>query len=168
MVRSPSAPHETAIPDQAAAGAADRSPARREPPHVGVCVLRAMGSALATRSLLSDVDTRLRLSGIDPEVRQTVEIVLAEVLNNVVEHAYTARPGPIEVRLSSSQDGIRCEVLDEGGPMARDRPPLAQPSPVPSDLPEGGFGWGIIRALTCDLDYRRHDGRNRLAFRIPV
>jgi len=37
-----------------------------------------------------------------------------------------------------------------------------------ADLPEGGFGWGLIRALSSGLSYRRMSERNRLAFRIPL
>ena len=39
---------------------------------------------------------------------------------------------------------------------------------VIADLPEGGFGWGLIRALSSGLSYRRMSERNRLAFRIPL
>jgi serine/threonine-protein kinase RsbW len=35
-----------------------------------------------------------------------------------------------------------------------------------SNLPEGGFGWFLIRALSRDLDYRRVGGRNLLSFRL--
>ena len=31
-----------------------------------------------------------------------------------------------------------------------------------ADLPEGGFGWRMIRDLTEELLYRRQDGRNIL------
>ena len=37
-----------------------------------------------------------------------------------------------------------------------------------ADLPEGGFGWGLIRTLSSGLSYRRMSERNRLAFRIPL
>ena len=52
------------------------------------------------------------------------------------------------------------------------RPPLpglrlpegtAPPAVTPREsLPEGGFGWFLIRALTERLDYARADGENRL------
>jgi serine/threonine-protein kinase RsbW len=36
------------------------------------------------------------------------------------------------------------------------------------DLPEGGFGWFLIRELTKDLQYVRHEDQNRLTFSIPI
>jgi serine/threonine-protein kinase RsbW len=35
-------------------------------------------------------------------------------------------------------------------------------------LPEGGFGWFLIRTLSRDLDYRREGGRNLLSFRLDT
>ena len=35
------------------------------------------------------------------------------------------------------------------------------------DLPEGGFGWHLIRTLTRDLAYVRSGGCNRLSFLLP-
>ena len=36
------------------------------------------------------------------------------------------------------------------------------------DLPEGGFGWHVIRTLSKDLHYRRENGRNQLSFRLDT
>ena len=36
------------------------------------------------------------------------------------------------------------------------------------DMPEGGFGWLIIRQLAHDVRYARHEGVNQLSFRIAV
>jgi serine/threonine-protein kinase RsbW len=37
-----------------------------------------------------------------------------------------------------------------------------------SDLPEGGFGWHMIRALAKDVEYRRQNGCNQLSFRLDL
>ena len=34
------------------------------------------------------------------------------------------------------------------------------------ELPEGGFGWDLIRQLTTGLAYARVEGRNELTFRM--
>ena len=39
---------------------------------------------------------------------------------------------------------------------------------APQDLPEGGFGWFLIRSLTRDLTYLREDGYNMLCFCVDV
>jgi serine/threonine-protein kinase RsbW len=41
-----------------------------------------------------------------------------------------------------------------------------QPLDDLADLPEGGFGWYLIRSLTEELSYRRSNGINRLSFQL--
>ena len=49
---------------------------------------------------------RIRLRSLSPDDRGTAEIVLAEVLNNIAEHAYARFPG--QIRLSLSQADRAC------------------------------------------------------------
>ncbi len=101
--------------------------------------------------------------------RGTVELVLAEVLNNVAEHAYAGGSGPVEVGLCSTPLGIACRVVDRGLAMPGGKLPEGDlPDVAPPDFPEGGFGWHLIRSLTADLTYARRAGRNRLSFLIPL
>lgn len=102
----------------------------------------------------------------------TVELVLAEILNNIVEHAYKgADRGKIEVGLTQTNRGLRCVVLDDGLPMPNGEPPLGMQADLSreiSELPEGGFGWFLIRELAHDLSYANRSGRNHLTFRLSV
>lgn len=109
------------------------------------------------------------------ESRDEAQLVLAEALNNIVEHAYAESTGEIEVLVTASDLGIICHIADAGRPMPDAVLPagkvLACSMPRPVDhesLPEGGFGWPLIRALSQDLAYRRVDGRNLLSFRIAA
>jgi len=108
------------------------------------------------------------LCDLPAETRITAEIVLAEALNNIVEHAYAQGRGQIEVQVSHAPPGILCQIADDGQPM----PEVGVPQGLlPSidrqgDLPEGGFGWYLIRTMTEGLDYQRIGGRNLLSFRI--
>jgi len=102
----------------------------------------------------------------------TMELVLAEVLNNIVEHAFAeAGPGQIELTISRDTLGLLCRVEDDGAPMPNGMLPAGRlPSnavPV-DDLPEGGFGWFLIRDLTRELSYVRDGSRNLLMFRLPL
>jgi len=65
---------------------------------------------------------------------------------------------------------LDCRVLDDGRPMPEGRLPCGREDwPTARDqLPEGGFGWFLIRTLAMDLCYNRIEGRNRLAFRLTV
>ncbi|MDH2326634.1 ATP-binding protein [Cereibacter sp. SYSU M97828] len=106
------------------------------------------------------------LSGLAEAERNTAQIVLAEVLNNIVEHAYAEQGGGIDLLLWVEAGGLRCVVTDRGAPMPSGRLPKGR-SPHPGDLPQGGFGWFLIRSLARDLRYRRAEGRNELSFCLP-
>lgn len=121
----------------------------------------ALARMMATAPLLGLSDTR----------RGTAELVLAEVLNNIAEHAYADHAGLITVSLRAGSRGIACLVVDLGAPMPGgvlpDRGLPARAGLALADLPEGGFGWHLIRSLTRDLAYRRIAGANRLSFLLP-
>lgn len=107
------------------------------------------------------------LATLNPADRSTAEIVLAEVLNNVVEHAYAAAPGPIRLWLDQAPGRLCCRIEDEGAPMPEGRLPAGR-LPEASELAEGGFGWHLIRSLALDLHYERSGGTNLLCFDLPA
>lgn len=120
----------------------------------------------AVRDLLIGLRTWLRAANLSEENCGNVEIALAEALNNVVEHAYPADlPGGIALDLALTAVCLRCELRDQGAalpglvPPDTGLPPLDGPR---ESLPEGGFGWSLIRTLTSRLSYERRDGENRL------
>ncbi|WP_168732991.1 ATP-binding protein [Aliigemmobacter aestuarii] len=93
-----------------------------------------------------------------------VEIVLAEVLNNIVEHGYANGSGTIRLVGRRHRGGVLFRITDLGRPFPGGTLPEGQPPDPGSDgnPPEGGFGWFLIRRLSCALRYRRGQGRNRL------
>lgn len=119
----------------------------------------------AVRTALADALAGLGYLGISEEERGTLEIVLAEALNNVVEHA--ARAGGIELRINGAGRTLRCAVIDDGEPMhgtIEERAAL----PNPGLCGEGGFGCFLIAALADDVRYVTRAGRNRLSFRLDL
>ncbi len=126
----------------------------------------------AVRGALATLLAAPPVLGLAADDRGTVELVLAEVLNNVAEHAYAGGSGPVEVDLRATSAGLACRIADVGLAMPDGRLPAGHlPSAHPEaadDLPEGGFGWHLIRSLTADLTYARSAGQNRLTFLIPL
>lgn len=122
-----------------------------------------------TRGALQGMMLALDQAGIGAEDASNVELVLAEALNNVAEHAYCDGAGPVDLLVSIQRNGLICVITDRGRPM----PAGVAPSPdlpliaPPDELPEGGFGWHIIRCLTAELVYSRDQGRNQLSMRVP-
>jgi serine/threonine-protein kinase RsbW len=134
------------------------------PPAFRCCIA---GDADSVRRGLAAALAAPPLAALGPDDRGTVEIVLAEVLNNIVEHAYAGRPGSIRLAVRTTADGIAIAVEDDGRAMPGGALP-AGAAPDPAALPEGGFGWHLIRSLCSRIDYRSAGGRNRLRLRLAV
>lgn len=143
------------------------------------CVLNA--DPLAIRAGLGRMVAADPVARLSADQRGTVEVVLAEVLNNIAEHGYAGGPGKISVMLRLTGAGLYCEVADTGVAMPGGRlpagdhpadrsgkPPLALADLPLADLPEGGFGWHLIRRLTQGLRYTRAGGANRLSFLVRL
>lgn len=98
-----------------------------------------------------------------PDLADRAELLLAEALNNIVEHAYAGQSGALRLVLLRRAGGLVIRLLDHGAPM----PGLALPRGDLPDmhgdsLPEGGFGWFLIRSLSHRLGYRRLRAGNLL------
>jgi serine/threonine-protein kinase RsbW len=128
---------------------------------------------LAVRAALQGVFDRLAPLALDVEETSTVELVLAEALNNIVEHAYPTSDanGPIQLHVRHCADGLHVQLCDWGRAMPECELPTGrlEPSDVDvADLPEGGFGWFLIKYLSRDVEYTRIKGKNCLKLRIAV
>jgi serine/threonine-protein kinase RsbW len=143
-------------------------PAPEHDPGTSSLTLAFQADPASVRRALEHMLSSPPLFYLSGEDRSMAELVLAEVLNNVAEHAYGEAGGKVEVSLQQDPDGLRCLVIDEGRAMPGGRLPegrLPGGSDVDlADLPEGGFGWHLIRSLSTDLTYTRVDGQNRLSF----
>jgi serine/threonine-protein kinase RsbW len=121
------------------------------------------------RNILADV-MRSMPGPLPPDAMPVFELVLAEVLNNIVEHAFSGQPdGRIDIDITTTQSGVTCCIQDNGRAMpggvlpSGDLPDIGVDLP---DLPEGGFGWHLIRSLTSELTYRRSADGNALRFTV--
>jgi serine/threonine-protein kinase RsbW len=134
--------------------------------------LRVLARNRSIREALAEIRERLDRVNLGEEQLTTVEVVLAEVMNNVAEHAYAwRRDGEMVVALRKTADGLTVSVTDEGLPMPDAELPFGErldPTVPLDDIPEGGFGWLIIRQLARDVTYLRQEGVNQLSFRIVL
>ncbi len=126
----------------------------------------------AVRRVLDDVRDHISDAPGFAAVSDMSQIVLGEILNNVVEHAYRMEPGhPIQLSITFEDGGLHCRVIDDGVAMPNGTPPNGgMPELDPSqrdELPEGGFGWALVRDMTEQLIYSRRNGQNHLEFSIP-
>jgi len=158
-------PHDAAMnhigaapPATAAGGVLSRTAFRATFDNVRLAIEKAM-------STLEPLDLSVEDAG-------SIEIVLAEALNNVVEHAYPPEQlGDVKLVLRHGRAGLLIEIRDRGKPMPNGRTPDGEhPADAASknSMPEGGYGWFLIKQLARDMVYDRENGENFLIFRIPL
>lgn len=128
---------------------------------------------VAVRQLLLEVSRRFSPTLV-PAMMADLELALAEVLNNIVEHAYEGMErGLIHVSVVHSGTGLSCAVADDGCSLPAEclSPRLSPGAERGGDplmtLPEGGFGWFLIQGLCQDVCYYRENDRNFLVFALP-
>ena len=123
----------------------------------------------AVRRALRQLDQATAAAGLSADARSSAEVVLAEVLNNIVEHAYGGHGGHITVQVEVLADRLLCQIHDGGRPMPGLELPQGQLRRLrDDDLPEGGFGWHLIRSLARDLAYVRRQDLNTFSFRVDA
>lgn len=130
----------------------------------------APATALGVRRALQDTEDTLRALSVPKDSAGSMLLVLAEVMNNVVEHAYCHMQGTIDLTLQDAAGHIDFTVVDGGTAMPGCQLPQGAPAPIPDDkwaLPEGGFGWHLIHILAEDLQYFRVNDGNVLRFSMP-
>ncbi|MBZ8118485.1 ATP-binding protein [Roseovarius sp. LXJ103] len=128
-------------------------------------------SEQGVRRVLQSMRAWLATMGLDEDFCGTAEITLAEVMNNVAEHAYhgEARDTAL-LKLRLTPEGCEFDLTDQGEPMPGLSLPTGQlPTLVGprAELPEGGFGWFLIRTLSDRLTYTRENGANHVHIRLP-
>ena len=134
--------------------------------------IMAPATNVGTRTAVGQIAALAARDGVPGTDINQLEIVLAEVLNNIVEHAYADRDdGTMEIIVDLEAPGMRFEIWDEGQPMPAGRLPRgsqADPDRAGFEQEEGGYGLHLIRHLARKLRYERVGARNRLSFRMAL
>lgn len=130
-------------------------------------------SALAVRDALASVLHALQPLDLTAQETGAVEVVLAEVLNNIVEHGDPPDIDRCEIEIACAhmKDGLCIEITDGGSELPDSKVPSGCAPPIDVDvanLPEGGFGWFLIHTLTREVRYERGNGTNHLFLKLAV
>ena len=128
---------------------------------------------MAVREALGQLLDGLKPLALDVEEAGTVELVMAEALNNIVEHAYpdSQADSPISITCAHKTDGLHLTVVDSGRAMPNGQTPVGAAADLDvdfCDMPEGGFGWFLIKDLAKDVTYQRQGNENLLRLRLAV
>ena len=116
-------------------------------PNVRLGLSNRAENVLLVRQTLSGLAETIDL---DPVELNDVSTAVSEACNNVVVHAYTGGPGPLEVEIFAS--GPQLEVL------VRDWGIGIQPREIDHEQLIGGIGLPVIRALTRDAEFKDMPG----------
>ena len=94
-----------------------------------------------------------------------IELVLAEVLNNIAEHGVRESLNhPISLKWHTS-DGLCINVIEAGRCIPTGTITNAQMPDLDAeidDLPEGGFGWALVDILCSKVHSKRRGSFNTL------
>lgn len=119
----------------------------------------------ARHSIVAVISHLLEL-GVFADRCGDIEIALAEVVNNVVEHSCENLPrAKAWLTCWVKDNALFVKVSDPGRAMPVDGLPTGSRvdlSGPMAELPEGGFGWFLIRQIATTVTYDRQDGRNCL------
>ncbi|PYG30520.1 ATP-binding protein [Pelagimonas varians] len=124
------------------------------------------------RNTLTSLRSDLNENGLHICPGDMWELVVAEVLNNIVEHAYGDSPdGEIKLNLHFSDLHLTAKFIDSGAAMPDGALPAGNPANLDVEtqlLPEGGFGWNLIHSLSDRLVYERRGTENHLDLEMPI
>lgn len=118
---------------------------------------------------IQSLEKWMAMEQFDEETSMELAIILAESLNNVVEHAYEYRKnGRITVEVALRTHSLVISIEDEGKPLASIPGGMSQDDRLARSkkLPEGGFGWMLIHELSDSVEHIRKCGVNKLKIKI--
>jgi len=122
----------------------------------GAFIMTFDATAPKVRQALETLMEYLSPLSLTADLSATIQIVLAEVLNNVGEHAYAGGGGPVYLRATVDTDRFSVIIRDRGMPLPSNLILADDPDGFdPDNLPEGGFGWHLIRTLATEVSHDR-------------
>ena len=93
----------------------------------------------------------------------TTNLVVEELGLNVINHAYRGQSGEFEIIITSKEQAITVEIIDNGPPFN-----MLQDAPLPDveaeieERPVGGLGIHLVKTMMDELHYKRDQEKNHL------
>ena len=134
------------------------------------CVITLSGPASyeVVALMAKSISAMYLLSSLPEEDAGMIELAVAEIGNNVVEHAYQDQPGgQLEIRYQQLTTGIEITLVDSGIPLPEEQMyKVKKPQLMDVDLDDpstwltSGRGLGIVDQVMDTQNYERLDKRN--------
>jgi serine/threonine-protein kinase RsbW len=117
----------------------------------------------AVSGALAGARAFMRSAGCGGDMQARIAIIVEELVFNIVEHGRAPPGDPIELMLRRRGDAVELILIDGGAAFdIRHAPPPGDPPPERG----GSAGVALVLAWSCEVDYAREGGRNRLALTI--
>ena len=130
-------------------------------------------SDLEVRDALRQFMAAIAMLELRHDQYEAIELAMAEALNNVAEHAYPETRPQDRIRIICRQfnERLHARIVDQGHPMPFGAVPAGNAANVKVELdqvPEGGFGWFLIRDLVDSVSYCRIGQDNHLDLQFSI
>lgn len=113
------------------------------------------------RDIASQFQKFSKTEHLGDELTGQLELVLVEAVNNVIEHAYELTKGSIvDVQFEAFDTKVVITITDHGLPVPQSIREMEVSMPDIHALPEGGWGLGLIHALTDKIEHYIIDNLN--------
>lgn len=104
---------------------------------------------------------------VDDSLANVLELMLVEAVNNVVEHAYAGKTGfVIDAQFEANDDEVTITLIDQGVFFPETVYGAIKNQIVSKksyeELPEGGWGLGLITTIADDIEKYNVNGTNIL------
>jgi anti-sigma regulatory factor (Ser/Thr protein kinase) len=109
------------------------------------------GAAATARRTVTSIE-----AGLPLRVRHRVAIVLSELIANAVQHGGAGPSEEVEVRVASTPQRLRVEVIDPGWGDSEPPPRIQHP--------DGGYGLLLVEHLSDDWGREATDSGGSLAW----
>lgn len=98
-----------------------------------------------------------------PDLFFTINLVLEELGLNIINHAYHGEAGNFEVIITSEEQALTVELIDDGPPFnVLIDAPIPDTEAAIEDRPIGGLGIHLVKTMMDELEYKREQDQNYL------
>jgi len=104
--------------------------------------------------------------GLLPRQVSEVKLAVDEAVSNIIRHAYTGKPGNVQIELQKLDSAVQINIIDQG--IEFDWNSVLEPDlyRYVETRRKGGLGIWLIKKLMDEVVYERSDNKNILTMRV--
>ena len=116
-------------------------------------------SSVALGRVMAFIAETSRELGLDAGTAHAVRLAVEEVFTNICAHGHRdTEPGPVEVEVMTSPEGVVVTVSDRAAVFDPSTAPTPDLDADWQDRPLGGLGWHLVRQVMDEVEHRARPG----------